>query len=46
MSAFTGRQRKGAMRDRREQKRLEAVRRNACTLPERRSTKRAKKAAS
>ena len=40
MSAFSGKQSKGAMRDRRAKKRAEAEARNALTLPSRRSTKR------
>ena len=40
MSAFRGPQVKGAMQQRRKDKRAEAVERNARTKPERRSTKR------
>lgn len=40
MSAFSGPYHKGAMRDHRQQKRNDAVKRNAETLPERRSKKR------
>ena len=47
MSAFSGPAHKGAMRERREQKRLEAAERNARnaqTLPENRSKKRRERA--
>ncbi len=40
MSAFHGPQRKGASRERRDRKRMQADVRNALTKPERRSTKR------
>lgn len=40
MSAFSGPQYKGAMRDHRDTRKREAIKRNAQTLPERRSKKR------